>query len=129
MKRNKLFTLLLLRKGIVSLEHPEWIEMECLQLILGSLLIVPEPKNILIVGLGVGILTQVLDDTLDPDYTSIDVVEIDAGMLDLATRYFFFSPSRRVNIHISDGFDYIMSLLNTQLYDIIVLDAFAKGCF
>ena len=103
--------------------------MECLQLIMGALFIVPEPKNVLIVGLGVGILTQVLDDMLDTEHTSIDVVEIDPGIFDLAKRYFFFDPSPRVNIFASDGFDFIMSLLDTQLYDLIVLDAFAKGFF
>ena len=86
----------------------------------------PEPKNVLIVGLGVGILTQAFDDILD-EYTVIDVVEIDPGMVDLAKEYFFFSPSQRVDIFVADGFDYIMSLLDAQKYDIIVLDAFAKG--
>lgn len=112
-------------QGVISLES-NWIHMECLQMIMSALFFVPEPRNVLIVGLGVGILAQTLDDTLDKT-AFIDVVEIDPGMLELAKKYFFFQPSERVKIFVADGFDYIMSLRDTQLYDIIVLDAFAQG--
>jgi spermidine synthase len=48
-------------------------------------------------------------------------------MIEIAKNLFFFTKSERVNIYVKDGFDYIMNLKKTQSYDLIILDAFAKG--
>ncbi len=57
----------------------------------------------------------------------IDVIEIDSEMIEIAKNLFFFTKSERVNIYVTDGFDYVMNLKKTQSYDLIILDAFAKG--
>lgn len=113
-------------QGLISLENPNKIYIDCLKAIMASMLVEPKPSNVLVIGLGVGILTKALDKILDRK-ASIHVVEINRDLPQLASQYFYFNPSERVTISIKDGFDYIMSLLDSQLYDLIILDAFAEG--
>ncbi len=113
-------------QGMISLEKPNEIYIDCLKAMMGSMLIETKPNKVLIIGLGIGILTKALDKILDRN-ASIHVVEINPLMPQLANEYFYFKPSERVTICIEDGFNYIMSLLNSQLFDLIFLDAFAEG--
>jgi spermidine synthase len=112
--------------GMISLDYPEHVIFEYMKVILGALLIEPSPKNILIIGMGIGVLPRALDHILKN--ASIDVVEIDYEIVDIAKKYFLFFPSEKVKIHIQDGFDYVMSLPNKQKYDLIVMDAFETIC-
>lgn len=70
---------------------------------------IPEtPLALLVVGLGGGSLPLFVHDHFPK--SCIDAVEIDPSMLEVATRWFGFSQSDRMKVHIADGLDYITSL-------------------
>ena len=60
-------------QGMISVANPNLIYVEYVKMLVGSLLINPEPEKVLIIGLGVGILAKTLDEILRKNAT-IDVV-------------------------------------------------------
>lgn len=62
----------------------------------------------LVIGLGGGSLPLFLHDYFLQ--SSVDVVEIDSAMLEVATRWFGFSPGDRLKVHIADGLVYVANL-------------------
>jgi spermidine synthase len=87
-----------------------------------GLALVPPDARILFVGLGGGAM---------PTYTHrvmpqarIDVVEIDPIIVDVAQRFFNFTPDDRMAVHTDDGRAFIESATPGS-YDLIVLDAFS----
>lgn len=62
----------------------------------------------LVVGLGGGSLPLFVHDYFSQ--ARVAVVEIDPSMLDVATRWFGFSQGDRMQVHISDGLDYVAKL-------------------
>lgn len=106
-----------------ALEEPEKVLFDCNKMILGSLLLRPNPRRILMVGLGGGTLTSTLSKLL-PNAT-IDVVEIDPAMVRVAKEYFNFKPSPRVHITVEDGRVFVKrALARGAKYDLVILDAF-----
>lgn len=93
-------------------------------LIFSSLLFVPNPDRILVVGLGGGIVPRELVYYLPT--VKADVIELDPEIVDVAKRFFFFRENSRIRVRIGDGREVLMRLAdeNDQLYDIIILDAF-----
>ena len=53
---------------------------------------------------------------------TVDAVEIDPAVVDVAERYFGLQESGRLNVHVADGREFLESTDHT--YDVIVLDAF-----
>jgi spermidine synthase len=87
-----------------------------------SYLFVPEPKRVLLVGVGAGSMIRFLAHH-DPG-VEVDAVEIDPVVLDVARDYFGTRSSMRVHLIVEDGFDFIDR--TTARYDVIYLDAFLK---
>lgn len=89
-----------------------------------GLLLNPQPKRILIAGLGGGSIPRVLAE-LYPQ-AQIDIVEIDPAVVDVAREYFDFKEHDNIHIIVRDARVYVKqaSLLGGQHYDYIVLDAF-----
>jgi spermidine synthase len=88
-----------------------------------GLLLNPEPKRILIVGLGGGVIPGVMSQ-LYPQ-AKIDIVELDPAVVKVAKNYFHFRQGERMSVIISDARVYIKrAILQHQNYDYIVLDAF-----
>ncbi|XP_038614395.1 eEF1A lysine and N-terminal methyltransferase [Tachyglossus aculeatus] len=89
--------------------------------------LLPEaPVVVLVVGLGGGSLPLFIHDHFSQ--SRVEAVEIDPSMLEVATRWFGFSPSDRLKVHIADGLDHISSLAGeaqTQ-YDVIMFDVDSK---
>lgn len=84
----------------------------------------PLPKNlqrVLIVGLGGASMQRYLRRLL-PDVT-IETVEIDPEIRDVATRFFFFKEDDRQIVHVGDGRRFIENA--TAKFDLIFLDAFS----
>jgi hypothetical protein len=79
------------------------------------------PSNILILGGGAFTLPIALMKEF-PNLI-IDVVELDPDLLDIAEKYFEFTPSSNVRVHISDGRRYLDN--HQQKYDMIVVDVFS----
>nr|XP_014345432.1 PREDICTED: methyltransferase-like protein 13 isoform X2 [Latimeria chalumnae] len=82
--------------------------------------------SMLVVGLGGGSLPLFIHDYFRQ--TSIDAVEIDPSMLEVATQWFGFTQDERMKVHIADGLDYINSLAENGncCYNVIMFDVDSK---
>ena len=82
-------------------------------------LINPDIKNILLIGLGTGILVNQYE-KLFKKLEKIDVVDIEENILEIAEKFFNFKPSQKFNFELQDG---LVFLNNTKKkYDLIVVD-------
>ncbi len=90
-----------------------------------GLLYKPEPKRILVLGLGGGVIPREMHSYFPA--TDIDVAEIDPDIQQTAKQFFGFREDDKLRVHISDGRMFIKELLrrkSAEKYDIVVLDAF-----
>ena len=108
------------RQSVVKLGDPDHLELPYARTILVSLAFCDSPRRVLIVGLGGGTIPMILRKHY-PELT-IDVVEIDPVVVDVARKYFGFREDERMRVHVEDGRRFIESC--RQGYDIIFLDAF-----
>jgi spermidine synthase len=103
--------------------QPQHLVFNYTKLLMTSLLVMPEPKRILIIGLGGGTMSNTLAQ-LYPQ-SKIDNVEIDQAVINVARNYFSFFENDNVKTYNQDGRIYIKrALLKKQQYDWIILDAF-----
>jgi spermidine synthase len=84
--------------------------------------LVPEDAHILYVGLGGGAMPMHARHVLPA--ATIDVVEIDAVIIDAARRYFAFTTGAGMRVHEADGRAFIEQA-PPAAWDLIVLDAFS----
>ncbi|XP_043820370.1 eEF1A lysine and N-terminal methyltransferase [Dromiciops gliroides] len=98
--------------GLALLKNPETLPEAALSL--------------LVVGLGGGSLPLFIHDHFLKSH--IDAVEIDPSVLEVATRWFGFTQSDRMKVHIADGLDYITNLAGEAQprYDVIMFDVDSK---
>lgn len=88
-----------------------------------GLLLKPEPKSILVAGLGGGSIPITLTE-LFPD-AEIDVVEVDQAVVNVAEQFFFFEENPNMKVAVADARVFIKRAgLLGKKYDYIVLDAF-----
>jgi spermidine synthase len=80
------------------------------------------PKRILLIGGGVFMLPQAVLERYED--ISIDVVEIDPLLPELARKYFGVEEDERLNVIVGDGRAYVESC--QVVYDMIIVDAFAE---
>ena len=107
----------------MDLRRPAELKFEYLRYLFASYLFQPEPKRVLIIGLGGGSMVHYLQQT-DPG-VKIDAVEIDPLVVKLAADMFGTKPSENVNIVTADGLKFIADA-EDQTYDVIYMDAFLK---
>lgn len=94
------------------------------RMMMAALLVVPEPKTVLMAGLGGGTLATALAALL-PE-VRIDVVEIDPAVVKAARTYFDFQESERVRVHTRDARVFVKRALQQgRRYDLIILDAYS----
>lgn len=92
-------------------------------MMMASLLVNPQPKRLLMLGLGGGTLPLALDE-LYPDLVQ-DVIELDPAVVRVAREYFGFAPSGRVTVIPQDGRVFVKRAAQRgERYDLIMLDAF-----
>jgi spermidine synthase len=90
-----------------------------------GLLYKPEPKKMLVLGLGGGVIPREMHYYFPA--IEIDVAEIDPEIRQTAVKFFGFREDDRLRVHISDGRMFIREQLrreSVEKYDIVVLDAF-----
>ncbi|MEE8119421.1 MAG: fused MFS/spermidine synthase [Gammaproteobacteria bacterium] len=93
------------------------------KLTFAGLLMNPNPKRVLIAGLGGGSLARVFREAF-PD-AIVDAVEIDSAVIDVADRFFDFRAGGNINIIEQDARVFVKrQSLHGKQYDYIVLDAF-----
>lgn len=111
------------RQTCQDVKHPDRIVMNYPQMMLSSLFVKPEPKSVLIIGLGGGTIPRALHE-LAPQ-ARIDVVEIDPAVVKVARRYFDLGDNSALNVIEADGRVQVKKALREQKsYDLIMLDAF-----
>lgn len=78
----------------------------------------PEIKNILLVGLGSGILVNQLEKILSLE--KIDIVDIEENIFSIAKNYFNFKESNKQNFYLQDALIYLKT--TKKRYDLIIVD-------
>lgn len=109
----------------VNLSNLRQHMLEYTALTFSGLLYKPEPKKILVLGLGGGVIPREMRHYF-PEI-DIDVVEIDPEILKIAKRFFSFREDEKLKVHIADGRMFIKKQLRSKpvpKYDLIILDAF-----
>jgi len=99
--------------------------LEYTRLAFCGLLYAPEPKKMLVLGLGGGVIPREMHHYLPA--IEIDVVEIDPEIPPIAKRFFGFRQDDKLRVHIADGRMFIKKQLRRDpvpKYDIVILDAF-----
>jgi spermidine synthase len=111
------------RQTCLNSKAPDRFVMNYTKMMMSALFVNPEPKSILIIGLGGGTLPIALHRVLPS--AQIDVVEIDPAVVKVARRFFGFTPSERVRVTEIDGRVFVKRAVREQRrYDIVMLDAF-----
>jgi spermidine synthase len=82
----------------------------------------PQPRRVLIVGLGGGAIVRFL--THHEPHVQIDAVEIDPAVVRLADRYFGVRSGGNVRVHTADAVRFVES--TADRYDLILMDAFLR---
>jgi spermidine synthase len=112
------------RQSVVDLSDPDHLELAYTRLALAGVALVPAPRRILLAGLGGGSLPRFLHRNF-PE-ASVEVVEINPQVLEVATQYLGFTHDARLIVHIADARDFI-ARAQPGAYDLIVLDAYADA--
>ena len=110
-------------QSCVDRQRPRRLVLSYTRMLLGTLLLVPDPATVLVVGLGGGVLPVAFAELL-PD-ARIDVVEIDPAVVEVAKRFFAFRPAANTRVVVSDARVFTRRAQGLpRRYDLIVLDAF-----
>ncbi len=107
----------------MNLKKPKAMVFSYTKMSMATLLFTPDPKRILIVGLGGGTLPTALHE-LYPE-AEIDSIEVDPAVVDVAERFFHFAPTPNNRVHVQDARVWVKRALRRDTrYDLVVLDAF-----
>lgn len=112
-------------QSCVMLRFPDEMLLDYTKMMLGALYVRPDPRRILIIGLGGGTLQTTLAKFL-PE-AEIDTAEIDPAIARIAEKHFNFQTGPRQRVIFEDGRVFVKrAVQNGKRYDMIMLDAF-KG--
>jgi len=110
-------------ESIANLTDPYDLPVRYTQLMTVGLVYPPQPRTVLMIGLGGGSLSSYLGHFL-PD-AQVDTVEVDPGVITAAKKYFGVIERPRVRYLESDGRVFLNR--NPATYDLILVDAFHGG--
>jgi spermidine synthase len=110
-------------ESVTDLRDPDALPVHYTRFMPLALAYPETPSKVLMIGLGGGSISTYLGRAM-PDLT-IDTVEIDAGVINAAKRYFGILETPRVKYISADGRVFLNR--NKQLYDLILVDAFHGG--
>lgn len=106
----------------VNLASPHTLMSPYARSMFASYLYQPQPRRVLIVGLGGGAMVRFL--THHEPQAQIDAVEIDPAVVRLADEYFDVRSGGNVRVHTADAVAFVES--TTERYDLILMDAFLR---
>jgi len=110
-------------QSCMYISKPKQLVFNYTKLTFASLLMIDDPKNVLIIGLGGGTLSNVIHE-LYPD-AIIENAEIDPAVIKVARDYFAFVENDKVTSKVQDGRIFIKrAAIKKQQYDWVILDAF-----
>jgi spermidine synthase len=110
------------RQSVIKVGDPDHLELPYVRAMLVSLAMVDQPKRILVVGLGGGTIPSFLHRHYP--LATIDAVDIDPDVVEVAKTFFGFREDERLRAHIRDGRKFIEQC--EEPYDLIFLDAFSS---
>ena len=107
----------------MDMNAPKKIVFPYVRMTFAGLLVNPEPRSILVIGLGGGTIPTVLAELFSE--VPMDVVEIDPAVVEVARQFFDYKERTGVTVHVQDARIYIKrAVLLQKQYDMIILDAF-----
>jgi spermidine synthase len=110
------------RQSVVKVGDPDHLELSYARTMLAGLAFASKTDRVLIVGLGGGTIPGFLHRHY-PDMT-IEAVDIDPDVVDVAKKFFGFREDAKMRAHVQDGRRFVEE--RQGLYDIIFLDAFGS---
>lgn len=110
------------RQSVVKPGDPDHVELPYARSMFSGLALCPEPKRILIIGLGGGTIPSFLHKHYPA--ATIDVVEIDPEVIDTAQRFFGLPVDARLRAHAADGRKFVEEA--KEPYDLVFLDAYSS---
>lgn len=111
------------KQTCISLQNPDALVLNYTKMLLGALYLQPEPRRILIIGLGGGAMPTVLQKILPA--ATVDTVELDPSVLKVARQFFGFSPVKSTSVFVEDGRVFVKRAQRQGIkYDLVILDAF-----
>ena len=111
------------RQSCITLDDPQRLYFPYARMMMGALYLNPNPKRVLIIGLGGGTLPSAMRG-LVPDAT-VDVVELDPAVVKAAQDYFNFKEDAKLIVHTEDGRVFVKKAMKDgPQYDLVMLDAF-----
>ncbi|MCC2595595.1 fused MFS/spermidine synthase [Pusillimonas sp. MFBS29] len=111
------------RQSCMDLSDPDRMVFGYTRMMTAALLVKPDVRNVLIVGLGGATLPVALGKIL-PNAT-IDSIEIDPAVARVAERYFGYRQGPRQRLFIEDGRAFVeRARKEGEQYDMVMLDAF-----
>jgi spermidine synthase len=108
----------------LDLKRPAELQFPYLKFLFTSYLLRPQQQDVLIIGLGGGGMIHFLRRT--DSGVSIDAVEIDPLVVEVADKFFGVRTGEKVRVITADGLKFIAEPKETKAYDVIYLDAFLK---
>jgi spermidine synthase len=109
----------------IDLDNPQQLLLEYSRMAFCGLLYKPQPKTMLVLGLGGGVIPTQMRHYFPS--MEIDVAEIDADVVPAATKYMEFKEDNKLKVTVDDGRMFIKKQLRRKpvpKYDMIILDAF-----
>lgn len=106
-----------------SLSDPDALVLPYSRMLMASLYLNPEPKRILMIGLGGGTVARALRKAVPG--AAIDLVELDPAVIRVARSHFGFDPAQFASVVAEDGRVFVKRAgREGRRYDLILLDAF-----
>jgi spermidine synthase len=109
-----------LRQSAMLVADPFELRLRYTRFLAVPLVLRPEPKRILVLGLGGGSFPKRLHRDF-PDLV-VDVVDIDPAVVAIAKEHFGVPEDPRLHLHVMDGRRFVQR--TTERYDVIYLDAY-----
>jgi spermidine synthase len=106
----------------INLAAPQTLVSPYAHSMFASYLYQPQPRRVLIVGLGGGAMVRFL--THHEPHVQIDAVEIDPAVVRIADQYFNVRSGGNVRVHTGDAVAFIEA--TADRYDVILMDAFLR---
>ncbi|MCA9515098.1 MAG: fused MFS/spermidine synthase [Myxococcales bacterium] len=109
-----------INQSAVKMGDPTYLEFAYTQAMVEAFALAPDAKRVLVIGLGGGTLPMFLRHY--DERVHIDVVDIEAGVVEAAKRFLGFRPDKALAVHVADGRRFVEDAKGT--WDLILLDAY-----
>jgi spermidine synthase len=106
----------------INLSSPQTLQSPYAHGMFAGYLYQPQPRRVLIVGLGGGAMVRFL--THHEPQVVIDAVEIDPAVVKLADQFFGVRSGGNVRVHTADAVKFVETV--AERYDLILMDAFLR---